>query len=980
MADNEMRRRIASLDWSGTPVGRMEDWPQSLRSTVKTLLASRYPMVLVWGPELIQFYNDAYSAVIGDKHPAALGIDIRITLAEAWDTLGPMVREVMRTGVANWTPALLLLLERSGYREESYFSVSHGAVEDDEGRIAGMLGVCSEVTQQVLGERRLRLLRDLGSPANHEPGIEATCRDIVEAIAGHPLDVPFALLYLRQEDGGLALRGSVGLAGLPETAPLDLSRQLARAAAGETVLVGDIERLQLPGGPWNEPVRSALAMPISSSGSAAPLGVLVAGVSPNRALDEGYSSFYELLARQVSVAIRNALAHEEERRRAEMLAELDRAKTTFFNNVSHELRTPLTLMLGPLEEALNDPGLDGEQRSRLEIAHRNSLRLLKLVNTLLDFSRIEAGKAQALYEPVDLAVLTADLASVFRSAVERAGLELLVDCPPLPEPVYVDRDQWEKIVLNLISNAFKFTEEGRIAVRQRAVEGHVELVVEDTGVGIPASEIGNIFSRFHRVEGSRSRTHEGTGIGLALVQELVRSHGGEVRAESAESSGSRFIVTLPFGCRHLPADRIGSRTATSISIAAGFAEEAMRWIPDAQEEPAPAGEARARIVLADDNADMREYVKKLLSPRYDVVSVPDGEAAWEAVRERLPDLVLSDVMMPRLDGFGLLKRLRNDPASRAVPVILLSARAGEEPWVQGLEAGADSYLVKPFSARELLARVAATLEMNRLREESARAKSELEIERTARSQAEEANRLKDEFLATVSHELRTPLNAILGWAQILRQHRGTEAQLQEGLAIVERSARAQTRLVDDLLDLGLIVTGKVRLEIQPLNLEPVVRWVVETMQPAADAKGVQLVKALAPSTGPVTGDPHRLQQILGNLISNAIKFTPQGGRVLVSLERVGSNVEISVSDTGIGIDPEFVPHVFDRFRQADSSTTRQYGGMGIGLSIVKSLVELQGGTVQVRSEGLNQGATFIVLFPLAPSAPELKAREEAVAR
>jgi len=211
MVDNEMRRRIASLDWFRTPVGRMEDWPQSLRSTVKTLLASRYPMVLLWGPELIQFYNDAYSAVIGDKHPAALGIDIRITLAEAWDTLGPMVREVMSTGVANWTPALLLLLERSGYREESYFSVSHAPVEDDEGRIAGMLGVCSEVTQQVLGERRLRLLRDLGSPSSHEPGIEATCRDIVEAIAGHPLDVPLALLYLRSEDGGLALRGSVGM-------------------------------------------------------------------------------------------------------------------------------------------------------------------------------------------------------------------------------------------------------------------------------------------------------------------------------------------------------------------------------------------------------------------------------------------------------------------------------------------------------------------------------------------------------------------------------------------------------------------------------------------------------------------------------------------------------------------------------------------------------------------------------------------------
>ena len=974
-----MKDRIASFDWSATPLGATESWPQSLRSTVKTLLASRYPMILLWGPELIQIYNDAYSGLIGDKHPAALGIDIRITLAEAWDTLRPLVEEAMTTGAASWVPALLLPLDRAGYREESYFSVSHGPVEDDEGRIAGMLGVCSEVTQQILGERRLRLLRDLASRTDETRGAEAACRDLAAAMAGHPLDLPFARIYLRQPDGQLALCGRCGALGAPLSGNEESAAAwpLSRAAAGETVLTEDVERhLAVTGGPWEEPVRSALAMPLAAAGAAEPLGVLVAGVSPNRALDEGYSSFYELLARQVSVAVRNARAYEEERRRAEMLAELDRAKTTFFSNVSHEFRTPLTLMLGPLHEVLEDPGLTAAQREQLETARRNSLRLLKLVNTLLDFSRIEAGRVRAVYEPTDLAAYTADLASVFRSAVEKAGLELDVDCPPLPEPVYIDRDLWEKIVLNLLSNAFKFTERGRIAVRLRAAGGRAEVAVEDTGCGIPAAELGNVFRRFHRIEGTRGRTYEGTGIGLALVQELARLHGGEVRVESVEGRGSTFTVSVPFGTAHLPADRIASGSTADLPAIRrdAFVEEALRWLPDEVPDTAvdTPGAGRPRVLLADDNADMREYVRKLLSARYDVVAVADGESAWAEAQRRLPDLILCDVMMPRLDGFGLLQRLRQDPRTRAVPVVLLSARAGEEARVEGLEAGADSYLVKPFGARELQARVAATLEMARLREETARARSEtqiaerlLERERAARAEAERLNRLKDEFLSTVSHELRTPLNAILGWAQLLQQPGVGEERLVEGIGVIERNARAQAKLTEDLLDLGRIVSGRVRLDLQPTDLVAVVQEAVETLQPTAELKKVRLDKNLEFEAGLAAADPNRLHQVLANLLSNAIKFTPRGGRVLVTLKRAGSSCEITVSDTGVGIEPDFLPHLFERFRQADGSTTRRYGGLGIGLSIVKSLVELHGGTIRARSEGRNRGATFVVTLPVA---------------
>ena len=255
----------------------------------------------------------------------------------------------------------------------------------------------------------------------------------------------------------------------------------------------------------------------------------------------------------------------------------------FFSNVSHEFRTPLTLMLGPVEDALADADepLPPGQRERLETAHRSGLRLLKLVNTLLDFSRIEAGRARASYEPTDLAALTAELASNFRSACEKAGLRLVVDCPPLPEPVFVDRDMWEKVVLNLVSNAFKFTLEGEVVVRLGPVGGAVELSVRDTGTGIPAGELPRIFERFHRVDGARGRTHEGTGIGLALVHELVRLHGGSVRAESTLGRGSTFVVSVPLGNAHLPADSVGaSRPPAATAVGAtAFVEEASAGCP-----------------------------------------------------------------------------------------------------------------------------------------------------------------------------------------------------------------------------------------------------------------------------------------------------------------------------------------------------------------------------------------------------------------
>ncbi len=512
----------------------------------------------------------------------------------------------------------------------------------------------------------------------------------------------------------------------------------------EPVLVDNLaERFsELPSGGWNQPPERAILFPIPRQGQLTSAGVLVAGLNPHRQFDADFRSFVSLLVNQIAAGIGNAMAHEEERRRAESLAEIDRAKTLFFTNVSHQFRTPLTLMLGPLEDAILQAGEhpSGQNREQLELVHRNALRLLKLVNTLLDFSRIEAGRLQAVYEPTDLASATAELASVFRSAMEKAGIDFRLECDPLPEPVYVDREMWEKIVLNLLSNAFKYTFEGEISLVLKTVNDAVELWVSDTGTGIPDDEMPRVFERFHRVKGAKGRSFEGTGIGLALVQELVKLHGGSVRVESALGKGSTFTVTIPRGKAHLPQDQVyGIRNESLTALRAdAYVEEALRWLPQTSgasvESPATRipvkrdglfAAGRELILLADDNSDMREYLSRLLSEVYDVHAVANGEEAIAATRELHPDLVLADIMMPGLDGFALLQAIRDDPTTRTTPVILLSARAGEESKVEGLHAGADDYLVKPFTARELMARVGAHLKVARIRRGTAERESQL---------------------------------------------------------------------------------------------------------------------------------------------------------------------------------------------------------------------------------------------------------------
>ncbi len=748
----EMGELIRAKDWSATPIGPVDSWSPALRMMVRFLLANRFPLLLWWGPEYVSIYNDPYRPVLGQKHPWALGVPVRECWSEIWHVLQPLIDTPYKGGPATWIEDFELEIQRHGFVEETHFTVAYSPVPDETvaGGIGGVLATVHEITEKIVSERRVLVLRDLGARIGDAKTAEEACAVAAQTLAAHGKDVPFALIYLIDADRGEArLAGTTGVDAGSDIAPAAVDLQRADAVwpiprALETDAAQVVEALgekfvSVPAGPWSDPPTTAVVLPIGSSRAGDVTGALVVGVSARLALDAYYRDFFDLVRTQIATAIAHARAYEEERRRAEALAEIDRAKTAFFSNVSHEFRTPLTLLVGPIEDGLADRQnpLPSAHRERQEIAHRNALRLLRLVNTLLDFSRIEAGRINASYEATDLSLLTTELASVFRSAIEKAGLALVVDCPPLPEPVYVDRDMWEKIVLNLLSNAFKFTFDGEIRVELRWRGDHVALRIADTGVGIPAADLPRTFERFHRVKNMRARTQEGTGIGLALVQELARLHGGTVTVESEEGRGTAFTVAVRTGQSHLPADRIAvARQLASTSIGSvAFVEEASRWLPatePALEPVTPATETEsasttgaskdaARILVADDNADMRDYLRRILGQSYRVEPVADGQTALDRVRAQLPDLVLTDVMMPTLDGFGLLAAIRSDERLRSLPVILLSARAGEEARIEGLQAGADDYLVKPFSARELLACVGSQLRMAQLRRDSERA-------------------------------------------------------------------------------------------------------------------------------------------------------------------------------------------------------------------------------------------------------------------
>jgi PAS domain S-box-containing protein len=1103
----EMGERMRTLDWAKTPLGPAADWPQSLKTIVRVMLDSRYAMWMLWGSELTFFCNDAYLPTVGMKRDWVLGARSDRVWEEIWPDIGPRIQRVLEEGRATWDEGLPLFLERYGFPEESYHTFSYSPIYDDDSRIAGMLCVVTEVTERVIGERRLRVLRDLAASPRAETTEEA-CRRLIDVLANYPLDVSFASLYiLDQAQERLRLAHYFGdLSERLRPAQIALAERPGTWPIGEAIRSGVPQIIELPrSGPdsitaqlWPDRIHQALVLPVRP-GSSTSIAVLIAGLSPRRPLDDSYRGFFDLLVRQFAAAIADAQTYEAERARAEALAEIDRAKTDFFSNVSHEFRTPLTLLLGPLEEALMRPeeGLRGEP---LDSAYRNGLRLLRLVNTLLDFSRIESGRTQARYAPTDLAAATQELASVFRSAMERAGLLYSVTCDDLREPVFVDREMWEKIVLNLLSNAFKYTFSGEVRVKIRSGDAGAVLEVADTGTGIPTDALPQLFNRFYRVPGASGRTHEGSGIGLSLVRELVMLHGGSIEVESAVGRGSIFRVRVPFGSAHLPASQVAQDVdrPTNAGGAQAFVEEAQRWLPDfaklEQSGDFGRGEAglasrisnasdKPTVLLVDDNRDMREYITRLLESRFRVISAEDGRYALDLIDEGArPDLVLSDVMMPRLDGFGLLKALRDRPLTAVTPVIFLSARAGEEARIEGFDVGADDYLIKPFSARELITRIDTHIRLSRLRraasehikvseerlriaideagmgtwdldlrtQESRWSRShytllgllpdesnlatyemwrsrvhpaDLELveaafsksrdtqtlssqeyriiradtgavrwlralgrflydesgaavrsvgvffddtdRKTAEMALREADQRKDVFLATLAHELRNPLAPIRNAAQMLGSPKLAADQLHWAQSVIQRQVKHMAWLLDDLLDVARITQGKLDLKKQHITLNSVVDSAVEASRPLLDSKSHRFTVTLPSEPVMLDGDLLRLSQVLSNLLTNAAKYTDAGGDIALSGRLEGIGLTLSVKDNGIGIPAESLNGIFAMFSQLEGAAARSEGGLGIGLALVQGLIELHGGTVEAKSEGLGHGSEFIVKLPIA---------------
>ncbi len=996
----EMGEQVRALDWSSTPIGRIEEWPPSLLTLVTICLRSSSPIAIFWDSQhWTLFYNDAYISVLGkEKHPGWLGRSAQECWKDIWPIIGPAIDEVFATGQPASSENLLLVMDRNLAQEETYFTFSFSAIPRENGSVAGIFCICTETTCQVIGQRRAQIASNL-RPTTEARTVEDVYVRAAQVLEAHPQDVPFALLYkLNIQTGIASLASSAGLEGekLLNPAQILLSDETACWPLKKVMDTNTIQVVTELGPRWGErtiqagrklPPQTALVLPVTGQGQAHPSTILVAGISSQQILDKDYWGFFELLVSHLARALVSANFHEEDLHRAASLAEFNRSKTVFFRNVSHEFRAPLTLILGPLEDLLATDTLPPTLHSQVEGILRNGVRLLKQVNTLLDFSLIEAGRIEAVFVPTDLAALTTDLASVFRSLIEKVGLQLRIDCPPLSEPVYVDREMWEKIVLNLLSNALKFTFAGEISVSLNQEGKQVGLVVRDSGIGIAPEDVSRLIAHFHPALEGRERTNERPGIGLALVQELVHLHGGTIRVESQLGKGTAMIIHLPLGTAHLPTDHIYARQTldTKARGTVPFVEEAGRFLSesvpgdsrvvsgmrrDATGEQASvesvgrAKEKAGRILLAEDNADLRQYVTDILSERYQVVTVFDGGAALAEAKAHPPDLVLADVMMPGLDGIELLRSLQANSRLRAIPVVLLSDRVGEESTIEDLQVGADDYLIKPFSAREVLARVAAQIAMTRLHQEIQRETEAIEqrvVERTAELACANAALLRqvDERVST-EEQLRQLSRRVLEVQEAERRRIARELHDEVGQALTgvkmlldqagER-AEERTRLeearnaIDEVLD----QVRELSLELRPamldtLGLVPAVLWHLKrfTKQTGIEVKFRQInrIQRYAPEFETVVY--RLLQEALTNIARHAGVH-----HASVQLQLKRSALTLRIEDQGRGFEVK----------------AELLSGTSTGLAGMRERVALLEGTLDIQSSP-GTGTILVATLPL----------------
>lgn len=793
----------------------------------------------------------------------------------------------------------------------------------------------------------------------------------------------------------------------------------------------------------------------------------------------------------------------------ERIRELDEIKTQFFANVSHELRTPLALILGPAQRLIEDDGtMDlAQRRESGQVVRRNAQMLLKHVNDLLDMSKIEARKLKIELQDTDVAALVRLLASHFAVLAADRKIEYVVDADQ-SSVAAVDPDKLQRVLMNLLGNAFKFAPPGgRIRCSLRQSPHELTIAVDDSGTGVQPELRQTIFERFRQGDGGINRKVGGTGLGLAIAKEFVEMHKGRIEVLDSDLGGARFQVTIPLNRLAAGARPIASDASLDRTVLDGLIAELGSASPGRQVDDAPASPAagRPRILVVEDNPDMNRFVAQCLSSRYEVLSAFDGREGLDMALRFRPALVVSDIMMPNVSGVEMIAEMRKQPELRLTPILLLSAKADEELMARLLDEGAQDFIVKPFSEKDLQVRIRNLMLTEQAREEAVQslareqeAREEAELQKrllyslfmqaptliavlrgpehvielanppvcqawvhteeellgrplfeampelgdqlfpslldgvyltgiphvgretparfdqdggeprivyfnfiyspfrnidgeiegifviasdvTAQVQAREqvdglreaaesANRAKDEFLAMLGHELRNPLFPIVTALQLmkLQGHEGSE----RARIIIERQVNHLIRLVDDLLDVSRIARGKVELRTELVEMAEVVAKAIEMASPLLEQRAHALTVDIPRSGLLVDGDPIRLSQVVSNLLTNAAKYTPPGGQITVRAEQIQEEVVLRVRDTGIGIAPDVLPRVFDLFVQERQAIDRSQGGLGLGLTIVRNLIERHGGSVQARSEGLGRGSEFIVRLPRAARSLEL---------
>ncbi|GEP38984.1 hypothetical protein NPS01_26470 [Nocardioides psychrotolerans] len=926
----DMARLIAGHDWASTELGVIPTWSPSLWTATAILLRSRYPMLLTWGPELVMLYNDDFVPTLGDKHPAALGRPLREQYAEVWDVVGPMQTAILAGGPAVWDEDLALVVERGDEPEEAFFTFSYSHVPCEHGDgPGGVLTVVAFTTEKVVAARRLDLLNRLAGRTDLTD-VSAAVATCVETLDSVDTELHHGALYL---PGGPDLAPALARAGSfgdvpPGTLPDQTDGSdgsdgsIVRAWQDQVVVVEELETTPGDGRP-----RRRLSLPVRGRDGVS--AVLVVAPNPLRPADDEQQRFLGLVADQVGQMLGLATARAEEQARVEALAAIDAAKSSFLSSVSHELRTPLTLILGPLEDALNGRVATIE-RDDLEVMHASAHRLLRLVGGLLDVARVESDTLVAVREPTDVAELTADLLGPFLAAASRAGMHLDRDLDPDIGVIDLDPELWEKILLNLVGNALKYTHEGSVTVSLTVADSDLVLTVADTGLGIPEPEVDRVFDRFHRVRTPESGYAEGTGLGLALVADAAAALGGWVQLVTQLGAGSSFTVVVPLrpstGAPHqLPPTRLDAARAPALDLAP------TADAPDPSYDGAREGAAGPLVLVVEDNPAMRDRLARVLAPLGTIRRAADGVAAWEVLGAEPVDLVVTDVMMPRMGGIGLLKAIRSEPSLAHLPVVVLSARAGAEAATGALEARADDYVVKPFTSEELLARCRASLEMATLRAEVA------------------ATGVRATVLAGVSHDMQTPLAVINGALEMLDLDGLTDEQRERVTGRARAGAQRLSRLVTQFLDWSRLTAG---VALDPLAEPTDLRGLAERVAQQHDRVVVLIEEDLV-----VTCDPGRTEQILHNLVENALRVART--QVVLQVTRVGQEAAVHVDDDGVGVEARVLPHLFEAF----GPSSHRHGN-GLGLHVSRQAARAQGGELALAHTG-ERGSVFVLTMPLA---------------